>query len=98
VAQFHCLGTTVTNQNLIHEEIKSRLNSWNSCYLSVQSLLSSRLFSMNLKIKIYKTVTLPATLCGCEDDENYLDQRGGGSPSNLNFTIYSKDLLAVSKL
>jgi hypothetical protein len=36
------LGTTVTNQNLIQEEIK-RLNSGNACYNSVQNLLSSRL-------------------------------------------------------
>jgi hypothetical protein len=48
------LGTTVTNQNLIQEEIKRRLNSGNVCYHSVQSLLSSRLLSKNLKIRIYK--------------------------------------------
>jgi len=38
------LGTTVTNQDDIHDEIKSRLrlNSRNSCYYSVQNLLSSR--------------------------------------------------------
>jgi hypothetical protein len=29
------LGTTVTNQNLIQEEIKRRLNSGNACYHSV---------------------------------------------------------------
>jgi hypothetical protein len=26
------LGTTLTDQNCMHEEIKSRLNSGNSCY------------------------------------------------------------------
>jgi ribosomal protein S2 len=35
VAQFRYLGTIVTNQNLIQEEIKRRLNSGNSCYHSV---------------------------------------------------------------
>ena len=34
--------------------------------LSVQTLLSSRLLSKNLKIKIYKTIILPVVLYGCE--------------------------------
>jgi hypothetical protein len=38
-------GTTLTNQNSIQEEIKSRLKSGNACYHSVQNLLSSRLLS-----------------------------------------------------
>jgi hypothetical protein len=58
--------TTVTNQNLIQEEIKSRLNSGNACYHSVQSLLTSRLLSKNLKVRIYKTIILPMVLYGCE--------------------------------
>jgi hypothetical protein len=41
VSQFKYLGVTVTNQNLIQEEIKRRLNSGNVCYHSVQNLLSS---------------------------------------------------------
>jgi len=60
------LGTTLTNQNSIAEEIKSRLRSENACYHSVQNLLSSRLLSKNLKIKIYGTIILPVVLFGCE--------------------------------
>jgi hypothetical protein len=45
VSQFKNLGTTVINQNLIQEKSKRRLNFGNSCYHSVQNLLSSRLLS-----------------------------------------------------
>ena len=47
-------------------EIKSRLRSGNVCHHSVQNLLSSRLLSRNLKIKIYRIIILPAVLYGCE--------------------------------
>jgi hypothetical protein len=53
VEEFKYLGTTLTDQNSIAEEIKSRLRSGNACYCSVQNLLSFRLLSKNLKIKIY---------------------------------------------
>ena len=66
VEEFKYLGTTLTNQNFIQEEIKSRLNSGSACYYSVQNLLSSSLLPENTKIKIYRTIILPVVLCGCE--------------------------------
>ena len=53
VEEFKYLGTTLTNQNSIQEEIKCRLKLGNACYYSVQNLLSSSLLSKTLKIKIY---------------------------------------------
>ena len=66
VEEFKYFGTTLTNQNSIVEEIKSRSRSGNACYRSVQNLLSSRLLSKNLKIKIHRTIILPVVLYGCE--------------------------------
>ena len=60
------MGTTLTHQNSIPEEIKSSLRLGNACYHSVQNLLSSRLLSKNLKIQIYRTIILLVGLCGCE--------------------------------
>ena len=45
---------------------KSRLRSGSAYYHTVQSVLSSRLLSKNLKIKIYRTIILPVVLYGCE--------------------------------
>jgi len=43
VEHFKYLGTSLTNQNSIHEEIKCRVQSGNACYYLVQNLLSSSL-------------------------------------------------------
>jgi hypothetical protein len=66
ISQFKYLGTTVTNQNLIQEEIKRILNSGNASCHSVQNLLSSYLLLKNVKIRIYQTIILPVVLYGCE--------------------------------
>jgi hypothetical protein len=59
-------GEKLTDQNCMHEEINNRLHSGNACYHSVQSLLSSRLLSKNVKVKIFKTIILSIVLRGCE--------------------------------
>ena len=64
--EFRYLGTNLTIQNSIQEEIKSRFKSGNACYHSVQNLLSSSLLSKNTKIKIYRNIILHVVLYGCE--------------------------------
>jgi hypothetical protein len=66
VAQFIYLGTTVTNQNLIQENIKSRLNWSNACYHSVQKISFPCLPSKIVKIGMYKTIIFPVILYGRE--------------------------------
>jgi len=66
VEEFRQLGTTLTHQNSIQEEIKSRLKSGNASYESVQNLSTSRQLSKNLKIKIHTTIILPVVSYGCE--------------------------------
>ena len=64
---FKYLGFLETHQNSIQDEIKCRPKAGNLCYYySVQTLLSSRLLSENLKIKIYKTIISPVVLYGYE--------------------------------
>jgi hypothetical protein len=65
VAKFKYLETALADQNCMNEGIKSRLNSGNACHHSVQNLVSFRLLSRSIKVKIYKTIILPVVLYGC---------------------------------
>jgi hypothetical protein len=75
VAKFGYLGTTITNQNFIQEEIKRRMNSDNACYHSVQNLFSSHLLSKNINIRIYKT----SFSCGSVCVQNLVSDIKGGT-------------------
>ena len=66
VEEFKCLGTTLTNQNSIQKETKSRWKSENACYNLVHNLLSSSLISRNLKTKICRTISLSVVVYGYE--------------------------------
>jgi hypothetical protein len=68
VEVFKYLGTTLTNRNSIHEEIKCRLKLENACYHSVQKPLSSRLLSKNTKIRVYRSKILAVVLNGRETE------------------------------
>ena len=71
VEEFKYLGMTITNQNSIQEEIKSRLKSGNACCHSVQHILSSSLLSKNIKIKKYKSIILPVVSYGCQSCQSH---------------------------
>ena len=43
-----------------------QVSSSETCYYSVQNLLSSSLLSKKLKTKMYRTIILPVVLYGCE--------------------------------
>jgi hypothetical protein len=57
---------TVTNQNLIQEEIKRSLNSGVAHYHSGQNLCLFVCCQKNIKIRIYKTLILLKVLYVCE--------------------------------
>jgi len=51
------------NKIRMHEPVNSELKSGNACYNSIQNLLSSRVRSKNIKIKIYRTIIFPLLYC-----------------------------------
>ena len=66
VKQFRYFVIPLTNQHCIHENIKTSLKLGNACYHSEQNILSCSLLLRNIKIKIYRSITLPVILYGCE--------------------------------
>jgi len=51
-----CYGTTLTNKNEVHDDIRRRINSVNMSHYSVQEQLSPRLHSKSLKVGIQSTI------------------------------------------
>ena len=62
--QFIYISTFKTLHYTINSEISALLTVGLHEYYSVQTLLSSRLLSKNIKIKIYKTIILPVVKHG----------------------------------
>jgi hypothetical protein len=66
VAWIKYLKTRISNQNLIEDEIRGKINSGKACCHSVQKSLSSHLLCRKVKIRIYETIILPVVLYECE--------------------------------
>ena len=63
---FKYVGCFIKNENSIQKTIKCTLKAGNLCYYAVQTLLTSRILSKNLKIKIYKRTILSVVIYGSE--------------------------------
>ena len=56
---FQIFGNGPNKSDRIHEEIKSRLKSWNACYHMVQNFHLLSLLAKNINIKINRIIILP---------------------------------------
>ena len=65
VEKLKYLGVIVTNKNDIREEIKRRINMYNTFYYSLEKILSTHVLSRKLEVNTYKTIILPVALYGC---------------------------------
>jgi hypothetical protein len=60
------LGTIVTKDKLIEEEIKERNAAGNRASFANQKILQSKLISKKTKMKLYKTLIRPVVVYGSE--------------------------------
>jgi len=60
------IGIKPANQNCIHKDIKSQLNSGNASYHSLQNVYSPSMLLKNINIKTYNNIILAAVLYACE--------------------------------
>jgi len=66
VAEFIYLGTLISNDNSLEEEIQRRILASNRTYFAAISLFRSRLLSRATKIILYKTLIRPVVTYGAE--------------------------------
>jgi hypothetical protein len=66
VQEFKYLGTQVNAQNIMKEEINSRIKQGNVVFYANKSLLGNKLLTRKAKIKLCKSVILPVVTYSCE--------------------------------
>ena len=66
VGSFKYLGSTVTTNNLIDEEIRLRIGAGSRCSWALNTTLKSRMLSKATKVQIYTTIIRPTVTYGCE--------------------------------
>jgi hypothetical protein len=60
------LGSIVTGNNSIEEEIKGRISLRNKAFYANQDLFKSKLLTENSKLRMYKTLVRPVVTYACE--------------------------------
>jgi hypothetical protein len=66
VETFTYLGTTITRKPEMCAEIKARITSGTKSAAALKSVLSSKIFSRSMKVRVYKTIIRPAVTYGSE--------------------------------
>jgi len=66
IKMFQYLGTTVTRDNLIEEEIKERIAAGNRAFFAKQKILQSKVISKRTKMELYKALVRPVAVYGSE--------------------------------
>ena len=66
VSRVKYLGTIVTKDNLIEEEIKERIATGNRAFFVNQKIFQSKLRAKKTKIKLYKALIRPVVVYGSE--------------------------------
>lgn len=66
VEEFRYLGSIVTRDNCVSEDVRSRIKAANVAYFQTRTLFSSRVLSWTTKTTLYKTLVRPVLLYGAE--------------------------------
>ena len=66
VRSFSYLGTTVSGNNTLEEEIRERIVKGNKAFYANITLFKSNLVSRKSKLKLYWSVTIRIVVYGCE--------------------------------
>ena len=66
VQNFRYSGAMINTNNLISNEIMSRIAAGNKCFYSLRQIFRSRDMSKAVKIKIYKALVKPVVVFGSE--------------------------------
>ena len=66
VQSFKYLGSTVTSNNLMDNEIIERIGVGNRCVFALGRVLKSQIISRRTKSRIYNIIIRPTVLYGCE--------------------------------
>ena len=66
VNSFKYLGTLLTSNNDINEEVRERIAAGSRCLYALKSIFGSRKLSRKTKLRVYNVVVKPVVLYGCE--------------------------------